>query len=70
MYYEKSLVSLNLNSKLFKFHCVRPSVQCMIYLLCEEVFYTSFILDILCFIDYDFNNICMHDEFHLYEINV
>ena len=43
--------------------------------LCEEVFYTSFILyivkNILRFIDYDklyeLNNICMHDEFHLYE---
>ena len=28
LYYEESLVSSNLNSKLFLFHCVRPNVQC------------------------------------------
>ena len=47
-------------------------------LLYEEVFYTSFILDIvkniLCFIDYDqlyeLNNLCTHDEFRFYEMNV
>ena len=27
LYYEKSLVSSNLNSKLFRFHCVRPNVD-------------------------------------------
>ena len=26
LYYEESLVSSNLNSKLFRFHCVRPSI--------------------------------------------
>ena len=27
LYYEESLVSSNLNSKLFGFHCVRPNVD-------------------------------------------
>ena len=27
LYYEESQVSSNLNSKLFRFHCVRPSVH-------------------------------------------
>ena len=27
LYYEESLVSSNLNSKLFRFHCVRPDVD-------------------------------------------
>ena len=29
LYYEESLVSSNLNSKLFWFHCVRPNVHTM-----------------------------------------
>ena len=28
LYNEESLVSSHLNSKLFRFHCVRPNVQC------------------------------------------
>ena len=27
LYYEESLVSSNLNSKLFRFHCVRPTLD-------------------------------------------
>ena len=38
LYYEESLVSSNLNSKLFRFHCVRPKLDThkLIFILCGE----------------------------------
>ena len=44
LYYEESLVSSNLNSKLFGFHCVRPNVH-----ICTTVSYVLNITMLLMF---------------------
>ena len=45
--YEESLVSSNLNSKLFRFHCVRPNVDIMSMNLALANFLASFFLRIM-----------------------
>ena len=43
LHYEESLVSSNLNSKLFIFHCVRPNLHCNVVKGVNLVNYTNYL---------------------------
>ena len=38
LYYEESLVSSNLNSKQFRFHCVTPNLHAVIFVFLKQIF--------------------------------
>ena len=61
-YHEESLVSSNFNSKLFRFHCVRPNIH--ISFSCTEAYVASLCTGLLRKYNYDLTTLHPYN-FHL-----